>query len=349
VDGDDDPEETADGIDGDLDGVADEGTGHGTMVAGIVHLVAPGAKLLPVRVLDDEGRGLTFQVAKGIRYAIETGAHVVNLSFGLDCESAILREEITRATDAGLILVAAAGNDGSDTPIYPANDPLAICVAGLDSLDIKATFSSYGESVDISAPAVGVYSTFKDGGYGIGDGTSFAAPIVSGQAALVRATNPDLSREEVEAIMGAGVVDIYGIPENAEYVDFLGSGRVDAFLTWSLVPASADVDAVESGPRLRAYPNPSPAGGWVTVELVRTGTTADMDTRVGAASSTAGAGGLSIHDATGRLVRRLGEPVTPGRYGWDGRDESGRIVPSGLYWVRDPQADTRLQVVILPR
>ncbi len=325
VDDDTDPDDEASELDEDGDGLTDDAAGHGTMVAGMIHLMAPDAEILPIRVLDDEGRGLTFDVAKGIRYAVDHGSDVINLSLGLSCESSVLRRELEYAADAGVHLVAAAGNDGTeDPPFYPASDELVLSVAALDSADVRATFSSYHPTVSISAPGVGVYGPFHDGQYAVGEGTSFAAPFIAGQLALIRSVDPNLNREEVQQVATAGVVEIYDIPENQPYLDRLGSGRVDAFRTWEETLVASDVSGPgwdHPGQQLLAAPNPSLFGSVVSF---RVASAEGRDVKV--------SDQLLVLDAAGRIVRRLQDDGSG--WTWDGLNSEGKRVPSGTYWAK---------------
>ncbi|MFN8546539.1 MAG: S8 family serine peptidase [Candidatus Eisenbacteria bacterium] len=228
VDNDADPSDTANGLDDDNDTLIDEGAGHGTMIAGIVHLVAPGAKILPIRVMNDEGRGETFTVAQGIRYAIEHGADVINLSLGLDSHVFTLRHEVEFASASGITVVGAAGNQAAASLLYPAREEVCVSVTALDSLDIKASFANYHHDVNVSAPGDGILAPYYDGGWAIGAGTSFASPFVAGQAAPIRALNPGLSAWQVRSVIKQGVVPIDQIPGAR---CFSGTGRIDGLAT----------------------------------------------------------------------------------------------------------------------
>ena len=160
--------------------------GHGTHVAGIVHRIAPESKILPIRVLDSQGRGNTFVLAYAIEYAVEQGADVINLSLGADCGSQVLSSAIQRAIAQGVVIVAAAGNSNTEVPQCPASMPGVIAVAAVDENKVRAEWSNYGVGwVDIAAPGVGITSTFP-GGYASWSGTSMATPFVSGAAALAK-------------------------------------------------------------------------------------------------------------------------------------------------------------------
>lgn len=267
-----DPSEEALGADEDGDGVVDEGAGHGTMVAGILHLAAPDAQILPIRVLDDEGRGRVFDVAKGIHYAVDHGAKVINLSLGLTQHTSIIQEEILYASQHSVAIVAAAGNLGvPEPPYYPAVDPQTMSIAALDSSDVKAEFSNWHRSVDISGPGVGILAPFMDGGYAIGAGTSFAVPFVTAQCAWILEAYPQTPIGNLYRIAREGVVDIYEIPGNEAYLDELGTGRIDGENSLYAIHAASDVvfaDELPSATILQVHPNPMVGAGSITVRLM---------------------------------------------------------------------------------
>jgi hypothetical protein len=327
VDDDGDPGDDSNQLDDDLDGFVDDGAGHGTIIAGIVRLVAPGASILPIRVLDDEGRGLSFDVAKGLRYAADQGAQVVNLSLAMSCESRVMAAEIARAESLGISMVAAAGNDNSEEPaLYPARDPRTLSIAALDSVDVKSPFSNYHATVSLSAPGQGILGPFHDGSYALGAGTSFAAPFVTGAIALIRATNPGLTKVQVDSLARLAAIDVYDIPDNQPYVGKLGTGRLDAFLAWEQTPVAADASSWpshEPGGRgdLRMWATPNPSR--VTEPTVFQFDLPTPGDRVD--------GQLAITDCTGRLLKII--PVgSIGSAIWDGRTQLGNIAPAGIYY-----------------
>jgi len=184
------------------------GQGHGTHVAGIVAALAPGSQLLPVRVLDANGRGNTFLLAYGIEWATAQGADVINLSLGADFDSAVLSETLRAAAAAGVVVVAAAGNDNHPAPQFPASHPAVIGVTAVDGVNQKAGFANYGANwVDLAAPGVGIHSTFTSttvaggSGYAIWSGTSMATPFVAGAAALARQKLPAATAAEIARLL----------------------------------------------------------------------------------------------------------------------------------------------------
>lgn len=168
------------------DGNVDSLVGHGTMIAGIIHQVAPDSLILPIKVLDADGFGDAFTITAGVRQAIASGAHVINLSLSSPVESEALEQALRDADDAGIVVVASIGNNNRRESVYPAAFHGVIAVAATTMSDQRASFSSYGTRVDICAPGVGIVGTMPDGGYAVGDGSSFSSALVAGAAALVR-------------------------------------------------------------------------------------------------------------------------------------------------------------------
>ncbi|WP_334489502.1 S8 family serine peptidase [Micromonospora sp. CPCC 205711] len=188
-------------------GTTSDDNGHGTMVAGIAAAntgngtgiagAAWTARVMPVKVLGADGRGNDSTIATGITWAADHGATVVNLSLGGSADSSVLHDAVTYATDRGVLVVAAAGNYGSSLPLYPAAYPEVLAVGATDSAGNLTDFSSWGDHIDVAAPGFDILSTSQNQTYALGDGTSFAAPIASGVAALVRTANPSWTPEQV--------------------------------------------------------------------------------------------------------------------------------------------------------
>ncbi len=212
VDDDDDPSEVGGG----------EGFGHGTMVAGLITLIAPGVTIMPIRAFGPDGRGTTVDIARAIRFAAHHGADIVNLSFGTVDQPQAIRGAINYARSRA-ILVASAGNEDADVAQYPASDNQVVAVASTDLEDHKALFSNYGFHINVSAPGVHIVSAYPGGGYATGDGTSFSTAFISGAIALIMSAG---SRDPVKAIENAAV-DIDDL--NPDYRGLLGRGRLDVY------------------------------------------------------------------------------------------------------------------------
>lgn len=207
--------------------------GHGTHVAGTIAAlrgngvgvagVAPSARIIPVRVLDAQGNGSSSDVARGITWAVDHGAEVVNLSLGGGYSSAV-QVAVDYAESQGVVVVAAAGNAGpGGPPNYPAALPEALAVGSHDKNGLVSSFSTRGGYVDLSAPGSGILSTSHDGSWVFMSGTSMATPHVAGVVALMLATEPGLTPNEVRTRLQATAVDA----GSAGHDDSYGWGRVN--------------------------------------------------------------------------------------------------------------------------
>ncbi len=225
VDNDPAPTDEANGLDDDGDGRVDELYGHGTHVAGIVHLVAPEARLLPLRVLNSDGRGNNFRTASAIVYAAHRDVDAINLSLGTPNQSTLLRDAVNEAAGLGVVVVAAAGNLNVDAPQYPAAEACAIAVTSVNDRDKKSAFANYGGWIGVAAPGENIYSAFPVNGYASWSGTSMATPFVSGQAALLKGVNPQLTLEEAGLLIGGTAKPLD--QRNPMYSGRLGEGRID--------------------------------------------------------------------------------------------------------------------------
>lgn len=178
---------------------------HGTFVAGIIAAEAGNGKgiagitgnldvkIIPVKVLDKEGQGFSDTVAEGIKYAADKGADIINLSVNFESEDAFIESAVKYANEKGVLVVASSGNDNKDCDnLSPAGDKGVYTVAAVDEEQNKASFSDYGSSVQICAPGVNILSTLPNGKFDVESGTSMAAPIVSGIAAILKAEDPEL-------------------------------------------------------------------------------------------------------------------------------------------------------------
>lgn len=232
------------------DDVAQDDDGHGTHVAGIAAAasdnatgiagVAPRCSIMPVKVLDAHGEGTSFDVAEGIKWAADEGADVINLSLQFETyPGAVLLNAVRYARAADALVVAAAGNTGQETA-YPAAFPGVLGVSAVTTAHAIADFSSRGRGIDLAAPGVWVWSTRLGGGFTPMQGTSMAAPFVSGVAALVRSLDASLSADEVAARLIASAVDL-GAPGRD---DLYGAGLLNAAGALARTVASVGDDDV---------------------------------------------------------------------------------------------------------
>lgn len=207
--------------------------GHGTHVAGVISALVNNGEgvagmtwnnpILPVKVLDASGSGSTYAVAQGIIWAADNGAKVINMSLGNYADAQFLHDAIKYAYDKDVVLIAASGNDNTERPGFPAAYPEVFAVAATDSKNNKASFSNYGDYIDVAAPGVGIPSTYPHNQYAALSGTSMASPHVSALAALIRSVNPLLKNTEVMDIMRQSATDI-GDPGKDIY---FGYGLID--------------------------------------------------------------------------------------------------------------------------
>lgn len=238
VDGDTVPDDAADGIDSDANGVADEGVGHGTHVAGIVHQVAPGAAIMPVRVLNSDGVADEWIVAKGALWAADHGADIVNFSLGRSGSATVLMRVVDELRRRGVVTVAAAGNEGIEQRQRPAMARCTIAVVSTDAAGSVSAFSSRGRWVDVGALGEGVVSSVPVSGYASWDGTSMAAPFVSGQAALMLSIDPTLSVGDVIAYV-KGTATPYATPTDHAGVGLANvTASLDALVAGTAMPVA---------------------------------------------------------------------------------------------------------------
>lgn len=190
--------------------------GHGTFVAGVIGAErdnnkgiagASRASILPVRVLNSNGFGRDSAIAKGVRWAASQDADIINLSLGGGRSSRILRDAVRYANNQGTLVVAASGNNGGTRAMYPAAYPEVVAVGATDRADRMTWWSQHGPWVDVVAPGVRIASTVPRDGYARGDGTSFAAPLVAGAAALALSDHRGWTSDELRTALIAGAAD----------------------------------------------------------------------------------------------------------------------------------------------
>jgi subtilisin family serine protease len=203
-----------------LDGTKYPAFGHGTMVAGLIHLVAPDAKIMPLRAFGADGSASISQIVQAIYFAVDRGVNVINMSFSVKQDSPTLKAVLDYAVSKGVICVASAGNDGQPIQVWPAAYSDVIGVASTNNQKIRSLFSNFGNSlVSVAAPGEGVITTYPQEHYAQVWGTSFSAPLVSGGASLLLDMNnktneamavSDLSHAAaIGQQLGAGELDLY--------------------------------------------------------------------------------------------------------------------------------------------
>ncbi len=203
--------------------------GHGTMVAGIVHLVAPTAKIMPLKAFRADGTSNLSDIIRAIYYAADHGVNVISMSFSMQKSSPALQAAIQYALGKNVALVAASGNDGLKTLVYPASYGGVEGIGSTSNLDVRSTFSNYGSGVTLfAAPGEGVITTFPGGGYAAAWGTSFSTPMVAGAGSLV-----------IQARPSAKPGDITNALSKAKQISDMGYGRIDLYLALTnLLPGS---------------------------------------------------------------------------------------------------------------
>ena len=238
-------------------GAAQDDNGHGTHVAGIAAAALNGigmvgvayqAKILPVKVLGSSGEGADDVIASGIVWAADHGAQIINLSLGSGSETGILSQALQYASAKGCLVVAAAGNftpgvNHNPGITYPASDPNVLAVTATDSSDKVAGFSDTGPEAALAAPGVNIYSDYWSAAtgpaYAIGDGTSMAAPIAAGTAALVWSKHPGWTARQVRIALENGAKDLGPAGRDSSY----GFGRVDAAAALSLAAPPLEMNS----------------------------------------------------------------------------------------------------------
>jgi subtilisin family serine protease len=204
-----------------LDGTPDSAFGHGTEVMGVIHLVAPTAKLLPLKAFQANGTGNLSDILRAIYYAVQNNANVINMSFDLTSSSTELADALQYATSQSVVCIASAGNDGADEIVYPAALQSSVAgVASTNDLDQRSSFSNYGDQIVwLAAPGEEIVTTYPFDSYAAASGTSFSAPFVSGTADLLINLKGSANQSQAESAltheqyigpnMGYGLLDVY--------------------------------------------------------------------------------------------------------------------------------------------
>ena len=310
--------------------------GHGTHVAGIVlqnginAAGQNGVEIMAVKFLNDSGVGYLVDGAKAIDYALDHGAKVVNCSWGYNYNSNTLSNVMAKAEQMGVAIVCAAGNYNSDSPLYPAYYNYSVSVAALDQHGYKASFSNYGNYVDLAAEGVSVYSTYPHNQYATLSGTSMAAPKVSGLLAAAWSSQPNLSLQQILQDIPNAATDITdplhtGANGYTGKDPYTGYGSLSLNSLLSTLGATTPIVSVASLSsthlsNLMNYPNPVGAGANTTF-----GFSSDSNVDVT----------VKVFTLRGQLVRQFTTSKSPvGSYVkvvYDCTDDGGSRLPMDVY------------------
>lgn len=211
------------------------GYGHGTNVAGIILQIAPQAKIMPLRVLGQDGSGDVVMVAQAVDWAVANGAKVINMSLGSEDNSKVVQDAINRASTKGVLVVSSAGNANLSKITYPANNAhlkgpgdYAISVGSVSLQDVKSPFSNYSNTLELVAPGENVAAPAPGGMVAAWSGTSMAAPMAAGGLALALGQPLSVPLNDVTKKMVGAAFDLYDISGNRPYKEMLGDkGRLD--------------------------------------------------------------------------------------------------------------------------
>jgi subtilase family protein len=186
-----------------LDGGPYSDFGHGTMTAGLIHLAAPTAKIMPLKAFSANGSGYVSNIVAALYYAAQHNVNVVNMSFDVTSSSTALSAAISYANQSGVVLVASAGNGNTSARVYPAAmSPQVMGIASTSDSDVKSSFSNYGNAdVWIAAPGENVMSTYPGGTYASSSGTSFSCPLVTGSVALLMNAKSGVTQSNAAAAL----------------------------------------------------------------------------------------------------------------------------------------------------
>jgi thermitase len=192
------------------------------MVLGVIHLVGPRAKLLPLKAFDSSESGFLSDILRAVYFGVQNGANIINMSFDFKTNSAEFAKALDYANQNNEICAASAGNDGMQEIVHPAafqNDVMG--VASTDYTDTRSSFSNYGNAIVwVAAPGEEIISTYPFGTYAVSSGTSFSAPFVSGAAALLL----DMDKGNGQAQAANAIA--HAVPVG----DGMGNGRLDLVL-----------------------------------------------------------------------------------------------------------------------
>ncbi len=275
--------------------------GHGTASAGCaapstnnsigVAGVAWSNPILPAKVLGADGSGSYSAVANGITYAADRGARVINLSLGGTSSSRTLQDAINYAWNKNAVIVAAAGNNGNSTPVYPAACTNVVAVSATNSSDTLPSWSNYGSYVDVAAPGESILTLYGADSYAYWSGTSFSSPITAGIVALMASANPQLSNAQLVDLLLKNSDDL-GAPG---YDVYYGYGRVNAYRAANAARNTITADTSAPVVSITSPANGSTVAGTIDVAVSATDNVGVgkielyMDTTLVAQSTTASA------------------------------------------------------------
>lgn len=235
-------------------GIASAKTNNGVGIASIGYNVS----IMGVKATRDNSDGKTLSAAyEGVDYAISAGANVISMSFGSSGGFLTWDILINQAQSRGIFMVAAAGNDDSDSEFYPAAYPYVFSVGATDPNDNKASFSNYGSTIDVMAPGLNIYSTYfqTNSTYGNLSGTSMSTPLVAGLAGLLLSYDSSISVADLKAFLRDGCDNIDA--QNPTYINDIGSGRINAFKSLQLAAGLTLEEIDTDNFNFVLYPNPS--------------------------------------------------------------------------------------------
>jgi hypothetical protein len=288
--------------------------GHGTMVMGVIHLVAPNAQLLPLKAFHSDGTGYLSDILRAIYYAAQNNANVINMSFDFKTPSQELSSALDYANKLNIICAASAGNDGAMETVYPAALQTDVMgVASTSDLDTRSTFSNFGNTIVwVAAPGEAIVTTYPFSTYSAGWGTSFSAPFVSGGAALLRALRTDINQSLASAAIA-----------HAQFVGAdMGNGRLDLLMALTALTMGSgspdySVAAAPSGATIAAGQmanfsvSAAPSGGF-NQTITWTCTGAPMASTCTASPASSPMDGSSVATATVFVMTTVRSGAMPG-------------------------------------
>jgi subtilisin family serine protease len=203
-----------------LDAILPRAFGHGTMTAGLVHVIAPTARIMPLKAFNADGTSDVASIVRAIYYAVNNGANVINMSFEMPTSSPGIRSAINFAQNHNVVLVAAAGNDASTAAVWPAALSNMLSIGSTSNTDVKSSFSNFNSpDVLFAAPGEAIITTYPGNHYAAAWGTSFSAPMVAGAAVLLQQKYP---QGGFSYIMNA-------LDKSTTSVPYMNRGRVDFY------------------------------------------------------------------------------------------------------------------------